>query len=84
MASATNITVYTRANCHLCEDAIKVIHRVNETTDVSIEVELVNVDEDPELQEEYGDRVPYVLVDDRPVFKYSVDEAELRARVTGE
>lgn len=82
MASSADITVYTRSNCHLCEEAIKVIRRVDETSEASISLELVDIDEDSELQEAYGDRVPYVFVDGDPAFKYRVNEAELRAKVT--
>ena len=84
MVPSTTVTVYTRSQCHLCEEAIEVIRRVDETSDVSIELRTVDVDEDPELRDAYGDRVPYVLVDGRPAYKYRVDEADLRARVTDE
>jgi hypothetical protein len=32
-------------------------------------------------EREIGDRVPYVLVDGRPAFKYRVNEAELRRKL---
>jgi glutaredoxin len=76
--SGATITVYTREDCHLCEEAIGTIRRVagDDAT-----LDLVDVDEDPDLRAEYGDRVPYVLIDGRPAFKYRVDEAELRRRL---
>lgn len=75
------MTVYTRADCHLCEEAIAVIHRVVEDLPRAVEVDLVDVDEDAGLREAYGERVPYVLVDGRPAFKYRVEADELRARL---
>lgn len=33
------------------------------------------------LADEYGERVPYVLIEDRPAFKYRVDPTELRSRL---
>jgi glutaredoxin len=77
------VTVYTRTDCHLCADAIETIRDVSEAVSVDVTLDLIDVDDHPELQAEYGDRVPYVLLDGRPAFKYRVDEAELRERLTG-
>jgi glutaredoxin len=74
----STITVYTRNDCHLCEDALTTIHWVRDSVSTDVALKTVNVDEDPELREKYGDRVPYVLVDDRPAFKYRVDATALR------
>ena len=73
------VTVYTRERCHLCDDAIRTVRSVAEDVPADVDVEVVDVDEDPALREEYGERVPYVLVDDRPAFKYRVDAARLRS-----
>ncbi|WP_435174978.1 glutaredoxin family protein [Halorussus sp. AFM4] len=76
--SEHTVTVYTREACHLCEDAIETVDRVADEVAADVSVETVDVDEDPELREEYGERVPYVLVDGRPQFKYRVDATSLR------
>jgi len=73
---STTVTVYTRENCHLCEEALSTIRSVSDDVDRSVDVEPVDVDEDPELRDAYGERVPYVLVDGTPKFKYRVDRAE--------
>lgn len=78
---STTVTVYTRENCHLCEEALSTIRDVSDDVDRSVEVELVDVDEDPELRDAYGERVPYVLVDGTPKFKYRVDRTEFREAV---
>jgi glutaredoxin len=72
------VTVYTREECHLCEEAVESIRSVADDADVDLDLELVDVDEDQSLRERYGDSVPYVLVGGRPAFKYRVDESELR------
>jgi glutaredoxin len=77
MAEPT-VTVYTRENCHLCTEALSTVHSVAESVSRSVTIELVDVDERADLQEEYGDRVPYVLIDGTPKFKYRVNEGELR------
>lgn len=77
----TTVTVYTREECQLCREAIETIRAVAGSIERSIEVELVDVDDDEALRAEYGDRVPYVFVGGRPAFKYRVDEAELRRKL---
>lgn len=78
-ATPVTVTVYTREECHLCHEAIETIKRVADSVARPVSIETVDVDTDPDLQEEYGERVPYVLVADRPAFKYRVDADELRA-----
>lgn len=78
----TTITIYTREDCHLCETAIETCRRVSDAVSKNVTLDLVDVDEDPDLRARYGERVPYVLVDGRPAFKYRVDEAELRRELT--
>ena len=80
--SAVSVTVYTRENCHLCREAIDTIERVAREEGVALDMELVDVDTDEQLQSEYGERVPYVLIDGSPAFKYRVDERRLRRKLT--
>lgn len=79
--SETKVTIYTRENCHLCEGTIETCRRVSESVPDDITLDLVDVDEDPDLLEKYGDRVPYIFVDGRPAFKYRVEEGELRRKL---
>ncbi|SDF40450.1 glutaredoxin family protein [Halorientalis regularis] len=72
------VTVYSRENCHLCDEAKATIETVADEMSVEVEIEEIDVDEDPDLREAYGERVPYVLVDGTPKFKFRVDAAELR------
>lgn len=77
----TTVTIYSREECHLCEEAIATIETVAGSIQRSVDIEVVDVDDDESLREEYGDRVPYVFVDGRPAFKYRVDEQELRRKL---
>ncbi len=74
------VTVYTREDCHLCAEAIETVEGVAEEVGPTVDLTLVDVDE-AGLVEEYGERVPYVLVDGRPAFKYRVDPDDLRAQL---
>lgn len=80
--STTTVTVYTRENCHLCADALATVREVAASVPIDVAINEVDVDTDPELAATYGERVPYVLVNGHPRFKYRVDETELRRRLT--
>lgn len=80
--AAAQITVYTRDDCHLCDEAIETIERVVASLPQSVDIDTVDVDADPDLRERYGERVPYVTVDGQPRFKYRVDPDDLRAILT--
>ena len=76
-----SVTVYTREECDLCDDAVETIETVADEEEIALDLSLVDVDEEPELREEYGERVPYVLLDDRPAFKYSVEPGPARSKL---
>ncbi|WP_138007657.1 glutaredoxin family protein [Halalkalirubrum salinum] len=80
MSDPITITVYSRENCHLCAEAKETIQRVSEETGTPIELSEIDVDTDEALRERYGERVPYVMIEGRPAYKYRVDEADLRDR----
>lgn len=80
-SEAVPVTIYTREGCSLCVTARETVERVAAEIGVAVEIAMVDVDEDPELVDEYGDRVPYVLVDGHPSFKYEIDERELRLKL---
>ena len=73
----TRITLITRAGCHLCEQAAESLARVGDATGVGWRE--VDVDSDAELQREYGDRVPVILLDGREHGYWRVEEARLIA-----
>ena len=68
------ITLYTRRGCHLCEEAERIVADV---ADGHAEVELVDIDDDPDLTERYTVRVPVVEVDGVEIAQYEVDRATL-------
>jgi glutaredoxin len=79
MTPTTRVTLYTRAGCHLCEEAERVLRR--EQAAAGFGLELVVVDRDPELARRYGVRVPVVAVDGEDLFEYEVPVDLLRARL---
>jgi glutaredoxin len=71
------LVLYTRAGCHLCDDAKVVLDRVSAATGVHwTEVDIAG---DPELTAEYGDLIPVLTVDGRTHGYWRVDEQRLLA-----
>ena len=73
---APRLQLLTRSGCHLCEVAAETLDRV--AAEVGLAVTTVDVDADPDLQAEYGDRVPVVLLDGREHSYFTVDVERLR------
>jgi glutaredoxin len=71
------VLIYTREGCHLCAEAeSKVAHICEE---LELDFTTVDIDTDPELRAEYGDRVPVIMVDGREHCFFRVEEKRLRA-----
>jgi len=66
------VTLISRAGCHLCADAESVLDRI-----LPGQWSRVDVDSDVELQRDYGDRVPVVLLDGAEHGYWRVEEAGL-------
>jgi glutaredoxin len=75
-APAHRVTVYTRAGCSLCVTAEADVARI--CGELGVGWVAVDVDTDPELRAEYGDRVPVVAIDGREHGFFRVEEARLR------
>lgn len=76
----SRVTVFTRAGCGLCVTAEADVARI--CGELGVGWTAVDVDTDPELRAEYGDRVPVVEVDGREHGYFRVEEPRLRAALT--
>ena len=75
------LQLLTREGCHLCEEAAATLAQL--AAEAGAEPpEPIDVDADPELQAEYGDRVPVVLLDGREHSYFAVDVPRLRRDLT--
>ena len=79
MSSAIQIDIYSRPGCHLCDEAKTVIERVQGRFAFALRV--INIEQDPALEREYGSDIPIVMINGNKAFKYRVDEAELENKV---
>jgi glutaredoxin len=73
------LTLYTKPDCCLCDEARDALDRVRAR--VAFELDVIDVSTDAKLGEHYGERIPVVLVDGREAFEYTVDEDELESRL---
>ena len=65
------VTVYSRSGCHLCEIAID---RIKSTmNELKFELDIKLIDDDLKLQEEYGEQVPVILIEDKVHDYWRVD-----------
>jgi len=79
LSSAIQIDIYSRPGCHLCDEAKTVIERVQGRFAFALRV--INIEQDPALEREYGSDIPIVMINGNKAFKYRVDEAELENKV---
>lgn len=75
--SPAPVEFYTRAGCHLCEQARSLV--AAECAAAGREFAEIDVDADPALQRRYGEYVPVVVVDGVQVGYWQIDRARLRA-----
>jgi glutaredoxin len=73
----TTITIYSRPGCHLCDDAQNVLESLCE--ELNFEIEVINIDIDPELIKLYSDQVPVIHIDGIHHDFYKVDPLRFRS-----
>jgi glutaredoxin len=70
------VTLLSRPDCHLCAQARTELDRI--TAELGVSLTETNVDSDPELRAEYGDRIPVILIDGVEHGFWRVEEPRLR------
>lgn len=75
-----HLRVYGRSYCHLCDDMVAALRRMQSELDFKLEV--FDVDTHPDLERRFGELVP-VLVDpqDEEICHYWLDEDAVRRRL---
>ncbi len=74
------VTLIGKPDCHLCDDARAVISQVCD--ELSVEWIELSILDDPELADEFWDRIPVTLIDDQVHDIYRVDPVRLRAKLS--
>src|SRR5207237_156033 len=79
----TEVTLYTRKECHLCEDAKASIRAAVSMHRLPITLREVDIEGDPDLRARYSDDVPVILVDGVEAFRHRLTPEQLTAYVRG-
>ena len=69
------LNLYTRHGCHLCEDMEQAISEL--ATELDFITEIIPIDNNTELEQDYGHRVPVLMMGDNMICEYFLDKAAL-------
>ena len=72
MASGAVVEIYSKPDCHLCDDAKAILRKLQRHHRFTLRE--VNIAGDAKLLAAYGTRIPLVFVNGHLVCKYFVDE----------
>jgi glutaredoxin len=73
------LRIYSKPDCHLCEEAKAILLPV--AREFHISVEEINIENDLQLYEQYRYEIPVVYLGDVKLFKFRVDETQLRRAI---
>ena len=74
------LTLYTRAGCHLCDDLKNILLRVRRRKVFALKE--VDITGDPGLERRYGHDIPVLLLDGVETARHRIDESDLVRRLT--
>jgi glutaredoxin len=74
------VSIYSRSNCHLCEVALAVLEEIRNELD--FQITKILIDGKPELEEEYGEQVPVILINGQPHDFFRVDPERFRLAIS--
>jgi 4a-hydroxytetrahydrobiopterin dehydratase len=85
MSDPIRVTIYSRPDCHLCDEARRAIEASVRRLSLPVVIQEVDIDNDRELMRRYSNDVPVIAIDGEEVFQHAVDEeafaTAVRARV---
>ena len=71
----TKVVIYSRVNCHLCEEAERSVREVS--TEIPFELEVIDINGDQELEKLYSEEVPVITINGDVHDYYKVDKRRL-------
>ncbi len=75
----TQVIIYSRPGCHLCDEAKEAIRGAN--CAAAYELEEVNIESDPELLGRYKDDIPVITFDGVEAFRHRMTSEEFYRRI---
>ncbi len=74
---SSRLTIVHRHECELCDEMVAELSSLGQTLELP-EIDIVDVDSNPELLRRYGLNVPVLLLDGAVVCRHRLNPAELR------
>lgn len=72
----TKLVLYTKSGCHLCHEAAVLLDRLSVEYDFTVQE--IDITQDTALQAEYGDSIPVVEAQGKPLLAAPFGEAVAR------
>ena len=79
LAGPLDLTLYTRAGCHLCEEMKSALAPL--VAEFGARLTEVDVDQSEELRAQYGNDVPVLILGSQKVAKHRMDAGQLRRQL---
>ncbi len=67
--------------CSLCDDLFVELESARDYVDFDLEI--VKIDDDPELKAKYWDKIPVVIINGKVAFKYRATRDQLISKIEG-
>jgi len=74
-----HVTIYSRPDCHLCDEAKEAIEAAN--CAATFDLEVVNIETDADLLRRYRYDIPVVTINGQEAFKHRVDSQQFRKAI---
>ncbi len=68
----TRVLLYKKENCHLCDEAEEILGGLKK--EKKFFLEKIVLEENTDLFERFGNKVPVVFINDKLVFEFKLDE----------
>ncbi len=73
----TQVTFYTKAGCHLCDEARDMLDEI--ASDIPYDLTEIDIRKDMSLFEHYRYRIPVVMINETIVAEGRIEDSDLRA-----
>ncbi|NNF67332.1 MAG: glutaredoxin family protein [Gammaproteobacteria bacterium] len=81
MSRPRRLSLLHRRGCHLCDEMLEALELACKGQD--IQIEMVDIDEDPALVAQYGVDIPVLLAGEQEICRHRLDYSRLRRWISG-
>jgi glutaredoxin len=79
MQTPITIEIMTKEDCCLCDDAKSIVEDV--IRDFPVELKMIDIESDPDLFEQFKEKIPVVKINGKESFVYKVHPITLRKKL---